>query len=80
MQPVRFESPMEFEGHRAAVSERLLLSGYRVREDGKVALASAATTLSEAQQRADELRQKEHRPVAGRTPAQLMPARKRFEG
>jgi len=24
---VRFDSPMEFEGHRAAVSERLLLSG-----------------------------------------------------
>lgn len=56
MQPVRFDSPAEFEGHRVAVSERLLLSGYRVREDGKVARVPAATTLSEAQQRADELR------------------------
>jgi hypothetical protein len=55
MQPVRFESPADFELHRTAVSERLLLSGYRVREDGKVAWAIAAATLSEAQQRADEL-------------------------
>ena len=56
MQPVRFESPEEFEAHRVPVSERLLLSGYRVREDGKVARVKAATTLSEAQQRADALR------------------------
>jgi len=55
MQPVRFESPKEFQAHRVAVSERLLLSGYRVREDGKVARVKAATTLSEAQQRADAL-------------------------
>ena len=56
MQPVRFESPEEFEAHRVAVSERLLLSGYRVREDGKVARVPRAVTLSEAQQRADALR------------------------
>lgn len=56
MQPVRFKSPEEFEAHRVAVTERLLLAGYRVREDGKVALAPRATTLSEAQQRADVLR------------------------
>ena len=56
MQPVRFESTDEFEAHRTAVSERLLLSGYRVREDGKVGRVAPAKTLSEAQQRADELR------------------------
>lgn len=56
MQPVRFQSPAEFETHRIAVSERLLLSGYRVREDGKVARTAQAATLSEAQQRADALR------------------------
>lgn len=55
MQPVRFQSSEEFETHRVAVSERLLLSGYRVREDGKVARVLRATTLSEAQQRADAL-------------------------
>lgn len=55
MQPVRFGSTSEFEAHRVAVSERLLLSGFRVREDGKVGRVSAATTLSEAQQRADDL-------------------------
>jgi uncharacterized protein (TIGR02391 family) len=53
---VRFESPEEFDAHRVAVSERLLLSGYRVREDGKVARVPRAATLSEAQQRADALR------------------------
>ncbi len=56
MQPVRFESPEEFEAHRVAVNERLLLFGYRGREDGKVARVPAAATLSEAQQRADALR------------------------
>ncbi|CAN5710301.1 TIGR02391 family protein [soil metagenome] len=56
MQPVRFQLPEEFEAHRVAVSERLLLSGYQVREDGKVARVKRATTLSEAQQRADDLR------------------------
>ncbi|CAN5532140.1 TIGR02391 family protein [soil metagenome] len=56
MQPVRFGSPEEFEAHRVAVSERLLLSGYRVRGDGKVARVKAAATLPEAQERADVLR------------------------
>ena len=55
MQPVRFESPEEFEAHRVAVGERLLLSGYRVGEDGKVARVAPAATHSEAQQRADAL-------------------------
>lgn len=56
MEPVRFQSPSDFEAHRVAVSERLLLSGYRVLEDGKVARVQRAATLSEAQQRADDLR------------------------
>lgn len=56
MQPVRFASPEQFEAHRVAVNERLLLNGYRVREDGKVARVAPAATLSEAQQRADALR------------------------
>lgn len=50
MQPVRFQSPVEFENHRVEVNERLLLSGYLVREDGKVARVSRATTLSAAQE------------------------------
>lgn len=56
MQPVRFESPEEFEGHRTAVNERLLFSGYEVREDGKLRRVDAATTIAEAQHRADSLR------------------------
>src|ERR687898_938281 len=44
MEPVRFGSPEEFEAHRVAVNERLLLSGYRVREDGKVARVTRAAT------------------------------------
>jgi uncharacterized protein (TIGR02391 family) len=56
MHPVRFDSPEGFDVHRCALNERLLLSGFCVREDGKVARARAASTLSEAQQRADALR------------------------
>lgn len=56
MHPVRFDSAEDFEGHRTSVNERLLLSGFRVREDGKVARAQAATTVAEAQERADALR------------------------
>jgi len=56
MQPVRFDSTEGFDAHRVAVNERLLLSGYRIREDGKVARVPRAETLSEAQQRADALR------------------------
>jgi len=56
MQPVRFSCSDEFEAHRVAVNERLLLSGFQVRNDGKVARVQAAQTLAEAQQRADALR------------------------
>lgn len=56
MRPVRFDSPAEFEAHRTAVNERLLLSGLQVRDDGKVAQVQVAQTLAEAQHRADELR------------------------
>ncbi|MDF1595709.1 MAG: TIGR02391 family protein [Acidimicrobiia bacterium] len=56
MQPVRFDSPEDFEAHRTAVNERLVLSGYMVREDGKVGRVRAARTLAEAQERADALR------------------------
>ena len=56
MQPVRFASPADFEERRTLINERLLLSGFRLLEDGKLARVQAATTLSEAQQRADDLR------------------------
>jgi uncharacterized protein (TIGR02391 family) len=38
------------------VNERLLLSGFEVRDDGKVVTTRAARTVGEAQQRADDLR------------------------
>jgi len=56
MQPVRFSSSDEFEAHRAALNERLLLSGFQVRDDGRVARVGPAKTLAEAEQRADALR------------------------
>jgi uncharacterized protein (TIGR02391 family) len=56
MAPVRFGSVAEFEAIRTRVNERLLLSGFEVREDGKVIKAKAAKTIGEAQQRADDLR------------------------
>lgn len=56
MAPVRFTSQADFDATRALLNERLLLSGFRVLEDGKVARARAAVTLDEAQRRADDLR------------------------
>jgi uncharacterized protein (TIGR02391 family) len=56
MRPVRFASPADFEERRARVNERLLFSGFQVLEDGQIGRVRAATTVSEAQQRADDLR------------------------
>ena len=56
MQPVRFVSPADFEERRTLVNERLLFSGFQVLEDGQIGRVKAATTVSEAQQRADDLR------------------------
>jgi uncharacterized protein (TIGR02391 family) len=56
MAPVRFSTPALFAETRAQVNARLLLSGYQVLETGKVARARPAATISEAQQRADDLR------------------------
>lgn len=56
MAPVRFGSTAEFEAVRTRVNERLLLSGFEVRDDGKVVRAKAARTVGEAQHRADDLR------------------------
>jgi uncharacterized protein (TIGR02391 family) len=56
MAPVRFGSTAEFEATRALVNERLLLSGFEVRDDGKVFAVRTARTVGEAQQRADDLR------------------------
>src|SRR6266700_1115769 len=55
MAPVRFTSPADFDATRALLNERLLLSGFRVLEDGKVARARAAVMLDEEQRRADDL-------------------------
>jgi len=56
MAPVRFGSTAEFDTVRMRLNERLLLSGFEVRDDGKVVRARVARTVGEAQQRADDLR------------------------
>jgi uncharacterized protein (TIGR02391 family) len=57
MEPVRFRSQDRFDETQAQLNEKLLLVGFRVRDDGKVVrVAQAATTVAEAQRRADELR------------------------
>jgi uncharacterized protein (TIGR02391 family) len=56
MAPVRFHSQTEFDAARTHVNERLLLTGFKVLENGKVARTHAAATPGEAQQRADDLR------------------------
>jgi uncharacterized protein (TIGR02391 family) len=56
MAPVRFASPGAFDHCRSLVNERLLLSGFQVAHDGKLEKTQRASTLGEAQQRADDLR------------------------
>jgi Protein of unknown function (Hypoth_ymh) len=54
---LRPSSQVQFDEHRAQLNEKLLFSGLKVREDGKVVReARAATTVAEAQQRANDLR------------------------
>lgn len=57
MNPVRFENQLEFDRHRAAVNERLLLSGLEVGQDGGVGtVKNRPSTIEEARRRADQLR------------------------
>jgi uncharacterized protein (TIGR02391 family) len=56
MAPVRFDSTAEFNATRVRLNERLLLSGFEVRDNGVVVRARPAATLGEAQARADDLR------------------------
>lgn len=55
MQPVRFATVDQFDDTRKAVNAKLFLYGYEVRDDGKVARAVRAATMSEAQERAYDL-------------------------
>ncbi len=57
MNPVRFSSQAQYDECRAQVNEKLLFSGLKVREDGKVVRETRpAVTVAEAQRRADDLR------------------------
>ena len=56
MDPVRFLSQAQFDECRVQVNDKLLLSGLKVREDGKITRQVRATTVAEAQQRASDLR------------------------
>jgi uncharacterized protein (TIGR02391 family) len=56
MDPVRYTSnPRLFESRRHRLNAVLLLTGFQVREDGRVGRAAIARTLSEAMQRANRL-------------------------
>jgi uncharacterized protein (TIGR02391 family) len=56
MAPVRFVSQAQFNGSRASLNEKLLLSGFSVAEDGTLLRGRPAATIAEAQRRADDLR------------------------
>jgi uncharacterized protein (TIGR02391 family) len=57
MKPVRWiKAPALFQDKRAELNVALAFAGLRLRDDGKLARSRNATTLSEAQQRADRLR------------------------
>lgn len=56
MTPVRFGAPDEFNAHRTALNERLILSGFTLGEDGRVYRTMPAATIREAHERANALR------------------------
>ncbi len=57
MNPVRHVGEMDyFEGQRSRLNEVLAFAGMELREDGKIVASTPVTTLTEAAQRADELR------------------------
>lgn len=59
MNPVRYHSdPVYFETKRGELNTVLAFSGYALLEDGRVARATKATTLTEAEQRARQLEAK----------------------
>lgn len=55
MAPVRFPSPLAFESCQRGVNEKLLLSGFRIADDGSLEKVRAAKTVAEAHRRADDL-------------------------
>lgn len=56
MAPIRYtNNPQLFESRKQRLNAVLLLTGYEVRDDGKVARAKAARTVDEALQRANRL-------------------------
>jgi uncharacterized protein (TIGR02391 family) len=57
MAPVRFTGrPEVFEARRRLLNERLAFVGLALADDGKLRVVQAASTISEAKQRADKLR------------------------
>jgi len=58
MNPISFETLEDFENARVSLNKKLLFSGLEVNKKGKVVAVRAATTISEAEQRACNLRQK----------------------
>jgi uncharacterized protein (TIGR02391 family) len=57
MNPVRYVGRTDyFEDQRSAINEVIAFAGLELRENGQIAIIQRATTLSEAAQRANELR------------------------
>lgn len=58
--PKRYSDELEFEGHRTLINEKLAFAGYFISEKGEIKLCSKASTISEAQERSQKIKNKIH--------------------
>lgn len=56
MAPVRFNDKQIYEGLRTSINVKLAFCGMQLREDGRITGVSAATTITEAEKRANSLK------------------------
>lgn len=58
--PKRYNDELEFDRHRAQINEKLAFSGYYISQNGQLTLCPKASTISEAQERSQKIKNKIH--------------------
>jgi len=56
--PRRYDSELEFEKVRSKFNEKLLYEGYEINSNGTISLVTKATTIPEAKERSQKIKQK----------------------
>jgi len=56
--PMRYDNELDFEKHKTRFNEKLLYEGLEINSSGKIVLAQKATTISEAKERSQKIKQK----------------------